>query len=194
MWKSPKLRGEQNHNQQLRANLFVGAVKYELLNEQEFDLQLWKVTQMYAWHIWRARFFSECTHESSQICGGYYFTASKVTFMKDDTAVYMCCHFFCAPSWSECVPRVVCGAKEANEVCCFVFFGLWRLKHLMGFLSREVEIRENPTVRMVPCLGLISVSICIRHCSGGRVRIRFISPGGAFLPCCFRVCKLTVLW
>lgn len=40
------------------------------------------------------------------------------------------------------------------------------LKHLMGFLLRELEIREKLTGLMVPCLCLISVSICIRHRSG----------------------------
>lgn len=37
----------------------------------------------------------------------------------------------------------------------------------MGFLLREVEIREEAAV--LPCLSLISLSICIRHCSGDRV-------------------------
>lgn len=42
-----------------------------------------------------------------------------MTFTRDVTAVYVLCrHFFCVPSSSKFVPRVVCGAKEPNEVCC----------------------------------------------------------------------------
>ena len=117
---------------------------------------------------------------------GSYFTAIKVTLMNDDTAVNIfCCHFFRVPRWQECVSCVAFGAKEPNEVCGFVFFFLLvcRLKHLMGFLFGEVEIRAKPTVCTVPCLHLISVSICIRHCSGERLRIRFLTPGGGILPC-----------
>lgn len=124
------------------------------------------------------------SNKSSQIRKGLLFHCQKSDINEIWLQFILCAvTSFVSRDGQKIVPRVVCGNEEA---CCF-FLLVCRLEHQMGFLLREVEIREKPTVQTVPCLGLISVSICIRHCSGDRVRIRFLTPGGGhlFLPCFF---------
>lgn len=167
------------------------------MSRSAFDLHLWKVTQTYAWHKWHACFFLRGHRwiianmrmllfhwHSWKMTLRFLFYAVTSFVSRDDQNVF---HVLCAELKRQMRFAVFWGFFFPPLLAC-------RLKHLMGFLLREVEIREKPTVCTVPCLGLISLSICVRHCSGDRVRIRFLTPGGEFSPYFLGVCKLTLLW
>lgn len=159
-----------------------------------FTRQQWYIAEI--WHLCVTR----------MACKGFFFFSREhmwiITTMKrllfhcqesDIHERWHCSFTFCAVLMIKICSMCAKLNRQASFAAYFSLFSACRLKHLMGFLLREVKIREKLAVHTVPCLTLISVSICAVHCFRDTVGIRFVIPGEAFLHCFFLgVCKLSV--